>query len=120
MLAKRTNEPGQGEWWFPGGRVHYLETRLDAANRKLKEECGLVADQLVELCSFDVIVKRLDDGNMSHGITTVYIARVSSDATINLDEQNSVIDWRLPSDWLKEELNPFIEQALKTYLTGVK
>ncbi len=88
LLLKRTNEPAKNEWWFPGGRVHYLETRLDAAVRKLREECGLEALQLIELGTFDVIVERLDTGNKLHGVTTVYIANVSSTALI-LDKQNS-------------------------------
>ena len=38
LLARRTNEPAKGEWWFLGGRVHFLENRVDAAVRRLREE----------------------------------------------------------------------------------
>lgn len=114
LLLKRKNEPARDEWWFPGGRVYYLETRLDAAARKLREECGLEALQLVELGTFDVIVERSDTGNKLHGVTTVYIANVSS-ITFTLDGQNTDAEWRFPSDWLKFQLNPFIEQALSIF-----
>lgn len=111
LLLKRTNEPAKNEWWFPGGRVYYLETRLDAATRKLREECGLESVELVEVGTFDVIVERLDTGDKLHGITTVYIANVSSVA-VTLDGQNSDAEWRFPSDWLKYRLNPFIERVI--------
>lgn len=112
LLARRTNEPAMGEWWFPGGRVHYLETRVDAAVRKLREECGLESDQLVELGAFDVIVERSDNSSKSHAITTLYFARVGSPPIFTLDSQNSEAEWRLPLEWLKMELHPFIQRGL--------
>lgn len=115
LLARRRNEPAMGEWWFPGGRVHYLETRVDAAMRKLREECGLESDQLVELGAFDVIVESSDNGSKLHGITTLYSARVGGDQTFILDSQNSEAEWRLPLEWLKLELHPFIQRSLTAF-----
>lgn len=115
LLAKRTNEPAQGEWWFPGGRVHYLETRFDAAKRKLKEECGFEAGQLDELGTFDVVVERLDNGSKSHAITTAFVVRVFSETTITLDDQNSDAEWCMPGDWLNMWLNPFVRQVLEIF-----
>ena len=115
LLARRVNEPAVGEWWFPGGRVHYLETRADAAVRKLREECDLEVVKLVELGTFDVIVDRSDDDNKSHSITTVFVAMVGANTTFTLDAQNSEAEWRLPLDWLKLQLNPFIEQTLNIF-----
>lgn len=114
LLLKRKNEPAKAEWWFPGGRVYYLETRLDAAARKLREECGLEAIKFVELGTFDVVVERLDTGNKLHGVTTVYIAKVSRVA-VTLDGQNSDAEWRSPSDWLKHRLNPFVQRTISVF-----
>jgi len=36
VLGKRTNRPGRGEWFVPGGRVHKDET-LDAATHRIAE-----------------------------------------------------------------------------------
>ena len=112
LLARRKNEPAMGQWWFLGGRVHYLETRVDAAIRKLREECGLESYQLVELGTFDVIVERSDNGSKLHGVTTLYYAKVGRHQTFTLDSQNSEAEWRLPLEWLQLELNPFIQQGL--------
>jgi colanic acid biosynthesis protein WcaH len=89
LLGKRTNHPASGEWWFPGGRVYYMETRVDAAVRKLREECRLEAHQLIELGTFDVIVERPDHHITSHGITTLYVAGVGKHHLVTLDSQNS-------------------------------
>lgn len=115
LLAKRTNKPAQGEWWFPGGRVYYLETRLDAAVRKLREECGLEAMQLAEMGTFDVIVEGSEKGHRLHAITTVFVVKVKLTTAVTLDAQNSEAKWHLPSYWLRFKLNPFVIQVLTIY-----
>jgi colanic acid biosynthesis protein WcaH len=40
-LAKRTEKPAQGSWWFPGGRIRKGETWQECAKRKGKEELGI-------------------------------------------------------------------------------
>jgi colanic acid biosynthesis protein WcaH len=113
LLAKRKNEPAKNEWWFPGGRVHYLENRREAAIRKLREECGLETDQVIELGTFDVIVERQDDHELIHGITTLFSVQIHPGEEVLLDNQNSNAEWRLPSEWMKLELNVFIRRALE-------
>lgn len=115
LLVKRANEPARGEWWFPGGRVHYLETRLNAAVRKLREECGLEAGEWVELGTYDVVAGHRD-GSRSHGITTLYITRISEPNEVILDFQNSTAEWRSPQDWLTISLPDFIRQGINDYL----
>ena len=41
LLAKRTEKPAKGSWWFPGGRIHKGETWQECARRKGKEELGI-------------------------------------------------------------------------------
>ena len=54
LLVKRAYEPAKGQWWFPGGRIHYQELRHKAAKRKLKEECGLIAEDFTEIGTYEV------------------------------------------------------------------
>jgi colanic acid biosynthesis protein WcaH len=113
LLAKRANEPAKGMWWFPGGRVHFLETRLLAVERKLKEECGLVPEKIIELGTFDVIVEKSDDPHIKfHGITTLFHVKVGGCIDYTLDAQNSEADWRLPDEWLKFDLPRFVRESL--------
>lgn len=41
VLGRRTNEPSEGEWFIPGGRVCKGETRTDAVTRIAKNELGV-------------------------------------------------------------------------------
>lgn len=38
ILVRRSTRPNAGHWGFPGGKVHYGEPVLDAAERELLEE----------------------------------------------------------------------------------
>lgn len=41
LLVKRKEEPAQGQYWLPGGRVYKMEPVEKAALRKAKEEVNL-------------------------------------------------------------------------------
>ncbi len=60
LLLLRKNDPARGHWWFPGGRVLYLETRQQAALRKLRDtglfgngDCASVAEELLRRALLD-------------------------------------------------------------------
>ena len=108
LLVKRKKEPAAGQWWFPGVRVHYLETRESAALRKLKEECGLESTQMVEMGTYDVILDKPDDTNPRHGITTLFRIAVNKQRDFILDAQSSAAEW-----WC-ENLHPFVKEGKTT------
>jgi colanic acid biosynthesis protein WcaH len=107
LLVRRTNKPAQGQWWWPGGRVHFGETRETAARRKLAEECSLVATSLRERGTFDLM---LDDGAV-HSISTLFDAMVEP-GPVRLDAQSSEADWRPAGVWLRETLHPFVRRMM--------
>jgi mutator protein MutT len=41
VIVKRANEPYQGQWSIPGGRVALGETLAEAVRREMREETGL-------------------------------------------------------------------------------
>lgn len=114
LLVKRKKEPAAGQWWFPGGRVHFGETRAATAVRKLNEECGLEAISVEELGTYDVIFEACEAGVATHGITTVFRMSVH-DSFVRLDDQSLAAGWRTLREWRRAELHPFVEKCLNLF-----
>jgi len=119
LLIKRANEPAKGYWWFPGGRIHYLESREQAAKRKLKEECGFSAFQIHEWGTYDVILDMPGSTNPRHGVTTLYHVYVRQQGDVILDDQGLDSEWRTPDEWLDEGLHSFVIRIINTFNSGV-
>ncbi|MCH5247316.1 MAG: NUDIX hydrolase [Muribaculaceae bacterium] len=52
LLIKRGNEPYKDYWAFPGGFMNIDESAEDAALRELKEETGLVVNEIRQLKAY--------------------------------------------------------------------
>jgi len=112
LLLKRKNEPAKNEWWFPGGRIHFLEARKDAAVRKLYEECGLKGEVIKEIGTYDLILSQ-GVNPPSHAITTVFRINVKADK-VRIDHQSVRSQWKSSDAWLKSVKAPFVKMILKT------
>lgn len=113
LLTMRRNEPAAGQWWFPGGRVFYKETREAAALRKLREECSLEPTGCLRaIGTYDLIFNNLPPHVASHGITTLFHLQVGDRTDFKLDSQSLKAQWRECGAWMQEELHPFVRNAL--------
>ena len=120
LLIKRRNEPAKGQWWFPGGRVHYKETRCEAAIRKLKEECGLEAIEIHELGTFDIMLEYPLNSSIVHGITTLFCMKISSHKRFQLDDQSMAFEWKSLKEWENFTLPAFVRQCFMYFSSGSK
>lgn len=95
VLARRTNEPAAGEWFWPGGRLYKGERLTEAAERIAKEELGLsvtVERQLgVHAHFWDTA--SVDGADSRHTVNVVFLVSPADDLAITLDSQHD--EWRL-------------------------
>ena len=112
LLLKRKNEPAKGQWWFPGGRVYFGETRRAAAIRKLKEECGLVGETVIEIGTYEVILDMPAMKGRSHGITTLFYIQIQKDERLTLDHHSEEGKWLKVVEWQRKKLHSFILTSL--------
>ena len=112
LLLRRRNHPAQDQWWFPGGRILYLEERSDACLRILRSECGIHVSQAQELGTFDVLLENPATSEVHQGITTLYGVRVEAGIPVCLDEQSIDHGWRTSQQWSCEHLHTFVSGAM--------
>lgn len=112
LLIRRRLPPCAGEWWFPGGRILHGETRREAVTRKLREECGLVAQDkpAVEVGTYEFIF----GPNEKHSITTLYEVFVDRDNVV-LDDQSSEFEWRTKEAWILRLKDGWIRRTLQLW-----
>ncbi len=70
LIIQRGNPPRRGDWGIPGGAVELGETWREAAQREVREECG------IEIALGDVVdavdmIFRDDDGRVQYHYTLV-------------------------------------------------
>jgi len=110
LLVKRKNEPEKNKWWVPGGRILFGEKRMDAAKRKLKEECGLNGEDFKEIWIFDYF-HTFSNKKIIHNVSYVYEATVNGHHVV-LDDQSLDYSWRSADEWLKEDIDGFIRNII--------
>ena len=106
LLMLRANNPAQGQWWCPGGRIYFGETRFEAARRKLKEEVAVDATELTEIATFDLFFSINDI--KYHDITNLFKMHLKSNCKIQTDLQAMEYGWFTKNECQELELHPYI------------
>ena len=65
LLVQRGNPPRRGDWGIPGGVVELGETLREAAQREIREECGIEV-QVGELLDTFEVMQRDDVGRLQY------------------------------------------------------
>lgn len=99
LLARRTNEPAKGEWFWPGGRLYKGEELQAAAHRVAEEELGLEVELNGRLGVYSHFwdSSAVEGVDTRHTVNVVFRVRpVAESFEIELDEQHD--DVRLVSE----------------------
>lgn len=127
LWVKRKNNPAQGEWWIPGGRLFNGETITKGAVAVLKNETGITGKVVYQSREyfeeiFDTSQWDNDDRHIYpyeieavHYIATVVVMSIENMDEVKLDDQSKEYTWS------KEILSahPFLNnyfKACKDYL----
>ena len=86
LLMLRKNEPGEGEWFAPGGRILHGETIEEAVLRNLKDETGLTP---IKITKIDVMEHIWPN---THTVTVFHRIDVSKD-NVTMNDEHSEYKW---------------------------
>jgi colanic acid biosynthesis protein WcaH len=94
LLGKRVNEPAQGLWFVPGGRVYKDETLDMAFSRIVRDEVGIILQR--EDAIFCGVYEHFYENNVfDDTFTTHYIvlAHKLNISEVHLNEQHEEYRW---------------------------
>jgi colanic acid biosynthesis protein WcaH len=119
LLARRTNEPVRGEWFWPGSRLHKGEWLKDAARRVGREELGLDLTIGDRLGVYEHRWETSAPGPSRHTINVVFRATASTDdlsaADVTLDDQHDAVRFVLP-DEVDGEYHEYVQRYAQDLL----
>jgi colanic acid biosynthesis protein WcaH len=95
LLARRTNQPARGEWFWPGGRLRKGEELSAAVDRITSAELGLdvrVREQL-GAAEHHWDVSSVDGVESRHTVPIVYAVEPAGEFSVTLDDQHD--EWRI-------------------------
>jgi len=113
LLARRTNEPVRGEWFWPGSRLYKGERLEDAARRVGREELGLDLVIGDRLGVYEHRWETSAPGPSRHTINVVFRARAATEklspADVTLDDQHDAVRFVQPAD-VDESYHEYVRQ----------
>jgi len=113
LLAKRTNEPAKGEWFWPGGRLYKGENLEPAARRIAREELGIdvAVEERLGVYSHFWETSAVADAPSRHTVNVVFRVRPAGpDVEIDLDDQHEAVRFLAePDPELHEYVRRYIE-----------
>jgi ADP-ribose pyrophosphatase YjhB (NUDIX family) len=92
LLVQRGQPPRQGAWALPGGKVEPGERLAEAAAREMREETGLVVDNLRQIDLAEVIERDAGGDLRSHYVVVVFEGEVRS-GTLAAGDDAAQVRW---------------------------
>ena len=110
LLIQRAQEPGKGNWSFPGGRIEFGETIAEAVKRETLEETCLQVEPLRTFQVYDNIT-RGDDGRIRFHYLVHYVsARYLSGAPCAREDAAGIM-WAGQSELADLTMHPFVRDT---------
>lgn len=91
LLAKRKNQPGEGLWWSPVGRLKKNESIIAAVHRAINEELGIKKIKIKKFLGvFEFFCQPGKFGQKDiHYISFAFLVKPLGNFKIKLDNQHS-------------------------------
>ena len=112
LLARRAHEPSRGRWSVPGGGIELGETIRDAAQREVREECGIEIETGGIIDVVDNVIRDESERIRFHYVVIYLIAHhVSGRARPGSDA--SEVRWATRAELEGFDMHPLARKALQ-------
>lgn len=110
LLILRAQEPGRGNWSFPGGRIEFGETIVEAVKREALEETCLQIEPLQTFQVYDDITRGGEGSIRFHYLVHYVGARYVSGEPCARDDAAGIM-WAGESELADLTMHPFVRDT---------
>lgn len=116
LLARRTNEPAKGEWFWPGSRLLKGERLAEAAHRVALEELGIT----VELTGRLGVYSHFWETSAVEGVDSRHTVNIVFRATPAVDSAEIILDPQHDAYQFVSAPEPEYHEYVRQYLADAR
>jgi colanic acid biosynthesis protein WcaH len=118
LLVKRLENPAKNQWWFPGGRILFNESRQQAVKRKLKEELNIKNPQRIKFLGVgETKFKKGKFNKPIHTINNVFLVELTKKESTGIRSDPTIAQCKWFNS-IQKGFHPYLKKFLK--LAGFK
>jgi len=113
LLVKRKENPAKNKWWFPGGRVLFGESLIEAVKRKIKEELNIRKFKNIKFLGIEEL--KFQKGRFNkpvHSIANVFLIELNKKNCFNIQPDQTIFKYKWFNS-IQKNFHPYIKKFLK-------
>ncbi len=113
LLVKRLENPAKNQWWFPGGRLLFNESLLQAVKRKFKEELNIEKFKKIKFLGIkETKFKKGKFGQPVYSINNVFLVSLAEKECFNIRADKTIAEYKWFNN-IQKGFHPYIKKFLK-------
>jgi ADP-ribose pyrophosphatase len=119
LLIRRGHPPGAGRWSLPGGVIRLGETLREAAERELREECGVEIEVGKPIDVIDSIVHD-EQGQVRFHYVVIYLSVKRVAGKVRAGSDATEARWTTREDLSLIDMHPLAREVVDRALGALK
>jgi len=111
LVIKRANPPSQGRWSVPGGVINLGETIQEAAEREVREECG-IGVETGRIFNVENLIIPGESGRIRFHYIVSYLSASYLSGEARASSEALEVKWVTAKELIELNMNPVVRENM--------